>query len=416
MLQHYCNSFRQQNTREVVPTEETPQASINGDRNNGLLINNAFSMTVETTPGVQPSEREKYGPNGAVQTHGTSRDRVGSEILSEPTPASDLLNAALEPAFPTTQTVSASPDIPENQWTSDAAVSGGKSSKSETDDSRDSVSGRDSSAVFRQIGAAAERTSSPSETATPALDRPGGFADLRPSPSSDKSAEKPPSDDSASTSATLFGGQSVMPIGGADVESLASDLAEPQDQAAERPTADTVLGMQLGAEHAGGPANAIGELADPTDAQPTPVARQLAPSLVSHAELSTKDNETQFEMRLEPPELGRVTVHLRQSDTGLKAHLVVGREATVPILERELPALQAILEDAGVTVENFDVSHDHGDGFQDDRDVRYPFDDDDFKTRSVRAVARLSAGTDWIGVRQGGPAGVNAMIQNSVFP
>ena len=288
-------------------------------------------------------------------------------------------------------------DIPENQWTSAAAVPGGKASNSETDDSRDSLSGRDSSAVFRQLGAAAERTSSPSETATPALDRPGGFADLPPSPSSDKSAEKPPSDISASTSGTLFGGQSVTPIGGADVESLA-DLAESQDQAAERPTTDTVLGMQLGAEHAGGPAIAVGEPSDPGDAQPALLPRQLAPSLVSHAELSTKDNETQFEMHLDPPELGRVTVHLRQSETGLRAHIVVAREATVPVLERELPILQSTLENAGVTVEGFDVSHHHGGGhFEDDRDVLFPLDDENQKPRSVRATVRPTNGTDWIG-------------------
>ncbi len=69
----------------------------------------------------------------------------------------------------------------------------------------------------------------------------------------------------------------------------------------------------------------------------------------------------------------------------------------MPVLERELPILQATLENAGVTVEGFDVSHHHGGGhFEDDREVLFPVDDEDSKTRSVRAMARPTAGTIWV--------------------
>jgi hypothetical protein len=87
------------------------------------------------------------------------------------------------------------------------------------------------------------------------------------------------------------------------------------------------------------------------------VTDQISNSMIAHASLNSEVAETRFRMRLEPPELGEVMVQLTESAEGVKAEIVVSREATLEIMERSLASLRQSLDNAGVTVREFDVSY-----------------------------------------------------------
>jgi hypothetical protein len=74
---------------------------------------------------------------------------------------------------------------------------------------------------------------------------------------------------------------------------------------------------------------------------------------------STDDNQQTLEVQLEPPELGRLVIKLVRSETGLKADFVVSNESARLAVQSELPALQRALEQAGITLNQFNVSQ-HG--------------------------------------------------------
>ena len=58
---------------------------------------------------------------------------------------------------------------------------------------------------------------------------------------------------------------------------------------------------------------------------------------------------TRFEIRLDPPELGRVDVHLKINDDGkVQAHLVVERRDTLDMFLRDQRGMERALENAGL--------------------------------------------------------------------
>jgi flagellar hook-length control protein FliK len=90
--------------------------------------------------------------------------------------------------------------------------------------------------------------------------------------------------------------------------------------------------------------------ATPTNAQalpyaaPVPVAG-LAVEIVARA----KEGVNRFEIRLDPPELGRIDVHLRVDREGnVSSRLIVERTETLDLLRRDAPALERALQNAGL--------------------------------------------------------------------
>lgn len=71
-----------------------------------------------------------------------------------------------------------------------------------------------------------------------------------------------------------------------------------------------------------------------------------------------------FEIRIDPPELGRVDVKLEMTDGRVNAHLVVEKPETLDLLQRDSRALQQALRDAGLDVNedtlNFSLSDENG--------------------------------------------------------
>lgn len=81
-----------------------------------------------------------------------------------------------------------------------------------------------------------------------------------------------------------------------------------------------------------------------TASTPPPVANQIAEQL---PHLVTKAEKQTVELRLDPPELGRVTIHLTTHDQQVTAHITADRTDTVDLMRRHAELLTATLARAG---------------------------------------------------------------------
>jgi hypothetical protein len=93
----------------------------------------------------------------------------------------------------------------------------------------------------------------------------------------------------------------------------------------------------------------------PTTPQHPAVATDAVPlaavpiAIVTRAEAG----ERKFEIRLDPPDLGRIDVQLNVDSSGrATSHLVVDRPATLDLLRRDAPVLERALQSAGLTTDN----------------------------------------------------------------
>lgn len=96
------------------------------------------------------------------------------------------------------------------------------------------------------------------------------------------------------------------------------------------------------------------------DAQPlhggTDVSGQIASGIIARAQITTREGQTDFRLRLEPPELGTIRVHLSATDQGISARLVVHEEVAHQLIESQLESLRQRLTNAGISLGSFDVS------------------------------------------------------------
>jgi flagellar hook-length control protein FliK len=93
-------------------------------------------------------------------------------------------------------------------------------------------------------------------------------------------------------------------------------------------------------------------------AQPTPNVPALAVEIAAKSQSGAK----QFDIRLDPPELGRVEVRLSIDATGkASAHLSADQPQTLDLLQKDAPALTRALREAGLNVSqdglNFSLRH-----------------------------------------------------------
>src|SRR5262249_50069389 len=117
------------------------------------------------------------------------------------------------------------------------------------------------------------------------------------------------------------------------------DATQPSDLAASGALPAPVAGAATAAVNP--PTNAPYALAA---AAPVPISG-LAVEIVAQA----RGGKNDFEIRLDPPELGRIDVHLRvDRDGNVSSHLVVERSDTLDLLRRDAPSLERALENAGL--------------------------------------------------------------------
>lgn len=92
----------------------------------------------------------------------------------------------------------------------------------------------------------------------------------------------------------------------------------------------------------------------------SPLATQFADALVTHAQVVSRGGTHEFQMRLDPPELGEVKVRLIASGDRIQAEVLVGDDAVKRMIESQLADLRQRLEASGVQVSRFDVNTDAG--------------------------------------------------------
>ena len=121
-----------------------------------------------------------------------------------------------------------------------------------------------------------------------------------------------------------------------------------------------------------------------------PVASQITenlPHLLSKAEKQT------VELRLDPPELGRVTIHLTTHDQTITAHVVADRVDTVDLMRRHAEVLTATLARAGFAQTDLSFQQGKGQsqqgGFQHFQGLT-----DDFTGADQAVIAPTPAGHD----------------------
>lgn len=105
-------------------------------------------------------------------------------------------------------------------------------------------------------------------------------------------------------------------------------------------------------------------LQTPNQTQSSHVATQVAAEIAR----TLKDGQTRFQMRFDPPELGRVDVKMRVgADGSVQAHLIVDRPETLDMFLRDQRGLERALEAAGLNAGSdnlqFSLKQDGGQDF-----------------------------------------------------
>lgn len=133
---------------------------------------------------------------------------------------------------------------------------------------------------------------------------------------------------------------------------------------AEEPDRTAPAGLHPGAGAAHAPVEAAAHKAEPAPVghtPPTPAA-QLAEAVTAHARVLDAEGKVEFRIRLDPPDLGPVKVHLVANGDEIRGQVVVADDAVRKMIESQLPELRQRLDAAGVTVHHFDVTADTSGG------------------------------------------------------
>lgn len=130
----------------------------------------------------------------------------------------------------------------------------------------------------------------------------------------------------------------------------------------DRDTRSDTAGAAAPAPVSAGPQFPTAPAPAETTARPASPAVQIADSIVTHAHVAERNGGVEFQMRLDPPDLGRVQVRLVTRGDEVHGQVLVASEAVRGMIESQLPELRQRLEAAGVNVQQFDVSTGSGAG------------------------------------------------------
>ncbi|PTW54999.1 flagellar hook-length control protein FliK [Breoghania corrubedonensis] len=133
---------------------------------------------------------------------------------------------------------------------------------------------------------------------------------------------------------------------------LAGAAATSADKAVDGAKSDTLDPLVLGTSVDGSAANVRGADGQAVRAAQSGQGTATAlPTAMVATEIARNAQRgvTRFEIRLDPPELGRVDVHLKINDDGkVQAHLVVERRDTLDMFMRDQRGMERALENAGL--------------------------------------------------------------------
>ncbi|HEX2954018.1 MAG TPA: flagellar hook-length control protein FliK [Bacillota bacterium] len=84
--------------------------------------------------------------------------------------------------------------------------------------------------------------------------------------------------------------------------------------------------------------------------------REIVNQIVRGTHVMVRDGAAQMQLRLDPPELGRVELKIVAEQDGIKAHFVTESQTVKALIETELPHLRNALQQAGVQADAISVS------------------------------------------------------------
>jgi flagellar hook-length control protein FliK len=144
----------------------------------------------------------------------------------------------------------------------------------------------------------------------------------------------------------------------------ASGLFPPTDE----PDSPPPTGLHPGGAAVPGPVEAAAPRAEsaPIGHTPPAPAVQLAEAITAHGRVLEAEGKVEFRIRLDPPDLGPVKVHLVATGDEIRGQVVVADDAVRRMIESQLPELRQRLDAAGITVHRFEVAADAGGGGRSD--------------------------------------------------
>jgi flagellar hook-length control protein FliK len=127
-----------------------------------------------------------------------------------------------------------------------------------------------------------------------------------------------------------------------DAQSATAGAADDQQQATVKPNADAVPNF-------GFSASSTAATAAPTTAAATPTVTVPIAGLAVEIAARAQAGSNRFDIRLDPPELGRIDVRLDVDRDGqVTSHVTVDRPETLALLKHEQPNLERALEQSGL--------------------------------------------------------------------
>jgi flagellar hook-length control protein FliK len=126
-----------------------------------------------------------------------------------------------------------------------------------------------------------------------------------------------------------------------DGQGATAGAADDQHQAAVKPNADAVPNFGFSASNTA--------TAAPTTAAATPTVTVPIAGLAVEIAARAQAGSNRFDIRLDPPELGRIDVRLDVNRDGqVTSHVTVDRPETLALLQQEQPNLERALEQSGL--------------------------------------------------------------------
>jgi flagellar hook-length control protein FliK len=131
----------------------------------------------------------------------------------------------------------------------------------------------------------------------------------------------------------------------------------------ETPSPSPTLQPVIAAVSAGPPAGNTTSTASNNAQTNASIAEQLNQALITQASVVNHEGRANFHLRLEPPQLGSVQIHLTATDHNtVSARFIVAQEGTRQLIEGQAHQLRQSLAGSGVVLGSFDVTRD-GNGF-----------------------------------------------------
>ncbi|VTT97917.1 : Flg_hook [Gemmataceae bacterium] len=167
---------------------------------------------------------------------------------------------------------------------------------------------------------------------------------------------------------TDSGAGTAPPVTGAGAAERLAPTASVLFPPTDEPDRPAPTGLHPGGAAAPGPVEAAAPRAEsaPVGHTPPAPAVQLAEAIAAHGRALEAEGKVEFRIRLDPPDLGPVKVHLVATGDEIRGQVVVADDAVRRMIESQLPELRQRLDAAGITVHRFDVAADAGGGGRND--------------------------------------------------